>query len=114
MYDHFRSEMGIPESEVGIISCYWAQVAHIRQSLEEINPGYSSATVRTIDGYQGKEKDVIIVSMARSNLSWDLGMMDDVRRINVAITRAKVGYSSFLYVKICSETLLPYWRLADF
>jgi len=95
MYDHFRSEMGIPESEVGIISCYWAQVAHIRQSLEEINPGYSSATVRTIDGYQGKEKDVIIVSMARSNLSWDLGMMDDVRRINVAITRAKVGLSSF-------------------
>jgi len=89
MYDHFRNEMGIPESEVGIISCYWAQVAHIRQSLEEINPAYSSATVRTIDGYQGKEKDVIIVSMARSNLSWDLGMMDDVRRINVAITRAK-------------------------
>jgi len=45
--------------------------------------------VRTIDGYQGKEKDVIIVSFARSNLTWSLGMMEDVRRINVAITRAR-------------------------
>ena len=38
---------------------------------------------------KGKEKDVIIVSFARCNTTWDLGMMDDVRRINVAITRAR-------------------------
>ena len=60
IYDHFRKEMGVPEDDIGIISCYWAQVAHIKDALEEINPEYSNATVRTIDGYQGKEKDVII------------------------------------------------------
>ena len=56
---------------------------------KDLNSFLSEATVRTIDGYQGKEKDVIIVSFARCNTTWDLGMMDDVRRINVAITRAR-------------------------
>ena len=60
IYDHLRQNMGVPENDIGIISCYWAQVAHIKDALEEINPEYSNATVRTIDGYQGKEKDVII------------------------------------------------------
>ena len=89
LYDHLRQDMGIPEDDIGIISCYWAQVAHIREALEELDDEYATATVRTIDGYQGKEKDVIIISFARSNCSFNLGMMEDVRRINVAITRAR-------------------------
>jgi superfamily I DNA and/or RNA helicase len=52
IYDHLRSKIGIPEDDIGIISCYWAQVAHIRESLETVNPDYTNATVRTIDGYQ--------------------------------------------------------------
>ena len=60
IYDHFRQDIGVPEEDIGVISCYWAQVAHIRDALEEIDPTYANATVRTIDGYQGKEKDVII------------------------------------------------------
>ena len=111
IYHHFRNDIGIPADDIGVISCYWAQVAHIREALEEIDPSYAESTVRTIDGYQGKEKDVIIVSFARSNLSWALGMMSDVRRINVAITRARrlcciVGDSNTFSYNENYETML--------
>ena len=52
IYHHYRSVIGVPDADIGIITGYWAQVAYIRKALDEINPEYSDATVRTIDGYQ--------------------------------------------------------------
>ena len=64
-------------------------MAYIRAHLEALSPSYEAAEVRTIDGYQGKEKEVILVSLARCNRDFKLGLFSDVRRMNVAITRAK-------------------------
>ena len=50
---------------------------------------FSDANVFTIDGYQGKEKEVIIISLTRCNRNYQLGLFEDKRRMNVAITRAK-------------------------
>ena len=50
---------------------------------------FSDANVFTIDGYQGQEKEVVIISLTRCNRNYELGLFEDKRRMNVAITRAK-------------------------
>ena len=50
---------------------------------------FSDANVFTIDGYQGQEREVVIISLTRCNRNYELGLFEDKRRMNVAITRAK-------------------------
>ena len=79
-------ELGM--SDIGIITPYAGQVRAIRDSIQE---RLDSVEVRTVDGYQGREKEVIIFSCVRSNSGGNVGFLADSRRLNVALTRAKRG-----------------------
>ncbi|MEO0249450.1 MAG: AAA domain-containing protein, partial [candidate division WOR-3 bacterium] len=75
--------LGLDHLQVGVIAPYDDQV----KLLREILPGGVEA--RTVDGFQGREKEVIILSLVRSNPVGRIGFLNDRRRLNVAITRAK-------------------------
>jgi len=75
---------------IGIISPYKAQVQLIRREIEEDKILRSlNIEINSIDGFQGQEKDVIYISLVRSNDRGELGFLTDYRRLNVAMTRAK-------------------------
>ena len=79
--------------DVGIISPYRAQVQHLRRLLmkrEFFKPFRRLISVNTVDGFQGQERDVIIISMVRANNDGQIGFLRDLRRMNVAITRARM------------------------
>ena len=72
--------------------------------------------VRTVDGYQGREKEVIILSMVRSNTTGELGFLTESRRINVSVTRAKracivIGDSQTLRRDAACDSLWRYCHL---
>ncbi len=78
--------------DIGIISPYRAQVQYLRRLLKqerELHPLLSAITVNTVDAFQGQERDIIIVSLVRANEQGDIGFLRDLRRMNVAITRAR-------------------------
>ena len=79
---------GFATSQVGIVTPYAGQVRSIRDILPE---QFQSVEVRTVDGYQGREKDVIIFSCVRSNIDGNVGFLSDRRRLNVALTRSRRG-----------------------
>ena len=74
-------DAGICEEDVGIITPYANQV----KIIQEMTP----VEVKTVDGFQGREKEIIIISTVRSNENGNIGFLKDLRRLNVAITRAK-------------------------
>lgn len=76
-------------SDVGVITPYSGQVACIRGSIRDLGRESEQVQVSTVDAFQGSEKEVIILSMVRSNLRGDIGFVADWRRLNVAATRAK-------------------------
>lgn len=79
--------------DVGIISPYRAQVQLLRKMIKKsefFKPFRSLITVNTIDGFQGQERDIIVVSLVRSNDEGQIGFLRDLRRMNVAITRARM------------------------
>ena len=87
MYGEFPPEL-IPE--MAVISPYMEQVLFIREFLEETELGtILPVTVSTIDGFQGQERDVVYISLVRSNDRGKIGFLDDIRRMNVAMTRAR-------------------------
>lgn len=80
------------EPRIGIISPYKAQVNALKAKLQELMPTTAEfIDVNTIDGFQGREKDVIIFSTVRTSVSKNkrIGFVADERRINVGLTRAK-------------------------
>ena len=79
--------------DVGIISPYRAQVQYLRRLLmkrEFFKPFRRQISVNTVDGFQGQERDIIVISMVRSNDEGQIGFLRDLRRMNVAITRARM------------------------
>ena len=79
--------------DVGIISPYRAQVQYLRQQIrkkEWIKPFRTRISVNTVDGFQGQERDIIVISLVRSNDDGQIGFLRDLRRMNVAITRARM------------------------
>ena len=79
--------------DFGIISPYRAQVRLIRRLLKWqkfFRRLYRQISVGTVDGFQGQERDVIIISMVRDNDQGTIGFLNDLRRMNVAITRARM------------------------
>ena len=79
--------------DVGIISPYKGQVSLLRRMLRQDKywkPYRSLITVNTVDGFQGQERDVIVISLVRSNEEGNIGFLRDLRRMNVAITRARM------------------------
>ncbi|MGX8696409.1 MAG: AAA domain-containing protein, partial [Prevotella sp.] len=79
--------------DVGIISPYRAQVQLLRKLLrkrEFFKPFRSLISINTVDGFQGQERDIIVISLVRSNDEGQIGFLRDLRRMNVAITRARM------------------------
>ena len=79
--------------DTGIISPYKGQVQLLRHLLRKdafFKPYRQLLTVNTVDGFQGQERDIILISMVRSNDSGQIGFLHDLRRMNVAITRARM------------------------
>ncbi|WP_375585727.1 AAA domain-containing protein [Cyclobacterium xiamenense] len=119
--------------EIGLIAPYSAQVRLLRQYLDE-NPEWlflkqkrDTISIQTVDGFQGQEKDIMLISLTRSNPQGEIGFLKDTRRMNVALTRAKrklivlgdsatIGthpfYQAFLdYVQAndCYHSVYEYW-----
>uniref|UniRef100_A0A383VHI7 DNA helicase n=1 Tax=Tetradesmus obliquus TaxID=3088 RepID=A0A383VHI7_TETOB len=78
---------GLASADIGIITPYSAQVALLRELRPEKLSG--SLEISTVDGFQGREKEAIVISMVRSNASGEVGFLADARRMNVAVTRAR-------------------------
>ena len=79
--------------DVGVISPYRAQVQLLRRMLmkwEFFKPFRRQVSVNTVDGFQGQERDIIVISLVRSNDDGQIGFLRDLRRMNVAITRARM------------------------
>ncbi|RGT32753.1 AAA domain-containing protein [Bacteroides clarus] len=79
--------------DFGLISPYKAQVQYLRgkiKSSASLRPYRSLITVNTVDGFQGQERDVIFISLVRANEEGQIGFLNDLRRMNVAITRARM------------------------
>ena len=77
---------------IGIISPYKEQVQYLTNLLatdEECEAYRSQIAIKTVDGFQGQERDIIYISMVRSNDQREIGFLNDIRRMNVALTRAK-------------------------
>lgn len=79
--------------DFGIISPYKAQVQYLRSCIKQnasLRPYRHLLTVNTVDGFQGQERDVIFISLVRANDEGQIGFLGDLRRMNVAITRARM------------------------
>jgi superfamily I DNA and/or RNA helicase len=79
--------------DVGIISPYRAQVQYLRHQLKKkewAKPYRHLISVNTVDGFQGQERDIILISLVRANDEGQIGFLRDLRRMNVAITRARM------------------------
>lgn len=103
---------------VGLISPYRAQVRRMKELLAEgdfdaIRAIEELLTVDSIDAFQGQERDVIVISLVRSNPDGEIGFLADIRRMNVALTRAKrklivIGDSSTLSSNLFYQDFLDY------
>jgi ATP-dependent RNA/DNA helicase IGHMBP2 len=101
-------DLGVPHSSIAIISPYSAQVRLLRHLIPN-----KEIEVDSVDGFQGREKDLVILSLVRSNVEGDLGFLNDIRRMNVAMTRARrklliIGDSSTLSNIPFYEDVLKY------
>ena len=107
----------INKCTIGVISPYKEQVIQTQKFFKEEDLKDYDIVVNTIDSFQGQEKDIIYISLVRSNEKGEIGFLKDYRRLNVAMTRAKkklvvIGDSATLtqdsffdrFVKYCEET----------
>ncbi|KAL9275323.1 DNA-binding protein SMUBP-2-like protein [Drosera capensis] len=81
-------ESGVRASDIGIITPYAAQVVLLKM-LRSKEDKLKDVEISTVDGFQGREKEAIIISMVRSNSKQEVGFLSDRRRMNVAVTRAR-------------------------
>ncbi len=77
-------DAGVSPAEIAVISPYSAQVRLLRERIKQ-----ADVEVDSVDGFQGREKEAVIVSLVRSNRDGEIGFLEDVRRMNVALTRAR-------------------------
>ena len=106
----------LPAIDIGIIAPYKEQIEWLKdnQSAYTLNiEKLASLDIKTIDGFQGEERDVIYITLVRSNENQEIGFLGDLRRINVAITRAKkklviIGDSSTIGAHAFYKEFLEY------
>lgn len=77
-------DAGIQPEQIAVIAPYSAQVRFLRDRCSN-----TSVEIDTVDGFQGREKEVVLISLVRSNTQGEVGFLGDTRRMNVAMTRAK-------------------------
>jgi superfamily I DNA and/or RNA helicase len=105
-------DAGVAPGDIAVIAPYSAQVRLLREQLAM--PGLE---IDSVDGFQGREKEVVVISLVRSNAEGDIGFLADVRRMNVALTRARrklvvVGNSATLAVDPFYQRLVEYCEAA--
>ncbi|MCM1311404.1 MAG: AAA domain-containing protein [Bacteroides sp.] len=79
--------------DVGIISPYKIQTQYLRNLVRKndfLKPLRENISINTVDGFQGQERDIILISLVRSNEEGQIGFLNDLRRMNVAMTRARM------------------------
>jgi predicted DNA helicase len=106
-------DAGLNPSQVAVIAPYRAQVRHLRDLLRDV-PGLE---IDSVDGFQGREKEAVVISLVRSNPEGEIGFLADVRRTNVALTRARrklvvIGDSATLSNHPFYQRLLTYFETA--
>lgn len=97
--------------DFGVISPYRAQVHYLRHLLKKepfFRPCRRLITVHTVDGFQGQERDVIMISLVRANEKGQIGFLRDLRRMNVAITRARMKL--LILGEVVTLTRHPFYR----
>jgi superfamily I DNA and/or RNA helicase len=99
---------GLPPSEIAIIAAYSAQARRLRELLRAERA--AGLEIGTVDGFQGREKEAVIVDLVRSNERGEIGFLANTRRMNVALTRAR----RFLLVVADSATLGAHPYYASF
>lgn len=103
-------EAGVPAGDIAVISPYAAQVRWLRERAPD-----PAVEIDTVDGFQGREKEAIIISLVRSNREGEIGFLADTRRMNVALTRARrklvvIGDSATLGGHLFYAALLDYFQ----
>ena len=77
-------EWGVAPGDIAVIATYAAQVRLLRERLSG-----EGLEIDSVDGFQGREKEVVLISLVRSNTRGEIGFLQEVRRMNVAMTRAR-------------------------
>lgn len=89
------TNLGIAGHQIGIISMYEAQRRELQECLDAAprssNVSYSQVQISSVDAFQGQERDLIILSCVRSNKNRNIGFLSDIKRLNAALTRARMG-----------------------
>ena len=103
-------EAGVPAGDIAVIAPYAAQVRWLRERAPD-----REVEIDTVDGFQGREKEAVIISLVRSNRTGEIGFLADTRRMNVALTRARrkllvIGDSSTLGGHPFYAALLEYFE----
>ncbi len=103
-------EAGVTAEQIGVITPYAAQVRRLRELLPL--PGLE---IDSVDGFQGREKEAIVLSLVRSNAEGEIGFLADVRRTNVALTRSRrkvlvIGDSATLSALPFYQRLFEYFE----
>jgi len=103
-------EAGLQTEQIGVITPYAAQVRLLRELLP-----MEGLEIDTVDGFQGREKEAVLISLVRSNERGEIGFLSDLRRTNVAMTRARrklwmVGDSATLATDPFYERLMGYFE----
>jgi predicted DNA helicase len=101
---------GVPARDIGVITPYAAQVRLLREIAAT-----PDLEIDSVDGFQGREKEAILISLVRSNPRGEIGFLADTRRLNVALTRARrkllvVGDSATLGTDAFFHRLLGYFE----
>ena len=80
-----------PEASIGVIAPYRAQVTLLEEQLaSDVAQADGRLTIQTVDGFQGQERDIMVIGLTRSNAAGDVGFLSEHRRMNVAMTRARM------------------------
>ena len=85
--DYLKDKLKAENNDIGIITPYSAQVANLSKKITQDE--YRGLEISTVDGFQGREKEIIVLSLVRSNQKHQVGFLSDKRRLNVAITRPR-------------------------
>jgi superfamily I DNA and/or RNA helicase len=106
-------DAGITPRQIAVIAPYAAQVRALREQL-----AIEGLEIDTVDGFQGREKEAVIISLVRSNTTGEIGFLGDTRRMNVALTRARralivIGDSATIGGHPFYHRLLEYFELLE-
>jgi superfamily I DNA and/or RNA helicase len=103
-------DAGVAPAEIAVITPYAAQVRLLREQLT-----IAGLEIDTVDGFQGREKEAVVISLVRSNTTGEIGFLGDIRRMNVALTRARrklivIGDSATIAGHAFYHRLLAYFE----